>query len=315
MQLFTATINQMVYLFLLIAIGFVLAKNGVLPNGTDKIMAKLENNIFIPALVMGTFMNNFTVSRISSAGILFAVSFALMVVIIPLSIFVPKLIVKDKYTRNIYTYGLAFSNFGFMGNSVVNALFPNVFMEYLIFTLPLWVLIYLWGVPVLLMPNDEKVSIGKRLKNFLNPMFIAMILGIVIGLLEFKLPTSLNTAVNVLGDCMSPMAMILTGVTVAKINIKKVLTDYKIYIVSAIRLIAIPLVFIIIASFFDLSKTFLICSICSLAMPLGLNTIVIPSAYGKDTSTAAGMALISHTLSCITIPVVFLVASYLLNIM
>jgi predicted permease len=41
-------------------------------------------------------------------------------------------------------------------------------------------------------------------------------------------------------------------------------------------------------------------------MPLGLNTIVIPAAYGKDTTAAAGMALISHTLAVISIPILFL---------
>jgi predicted permease len=40
-------------------------------------------------------------------------------------------------------------------------------------------------------------------------------------------------------------------------------------------------------------------------MPLGLNTVVIPSAYDKDTSDAAGLALVSHILACITIPVIF----------
>ena len=44
-----------------------------------------------------------------------------------------------------------------------------------------------------------------------------------------------------------------------------------------------------------------------IAMPLGLNTIVIPAGYGKDTSDAAGLALVSHLLSCITIPIIFLI--------
>ncbi|MBO7310389.1 MAG: AEC family transporter [Clostridia bacterium] len=308
MQLFTSTVNQMIYLFALIIVGFVLSKCKILPAETSKVIAKLENNIFIPCLVLGTFISNFTVDRISSSGTLFLSSFALMVVIIPFSIFVPRLLAKDSYTRNIYTYGLAFSNFGFMGNSVVKALFPDIFMEYLIFTLPLWILIYLWGVPALLMPSEEKLSLGKRMKNLLNPMFIAMIVGMIIGLCGFTLPSSINTAVTTLGDCMSPLAMILTGVTVAGINVKKVLTDYKIYAVSVIRLIIMPLVFIGITYFFELPNTFLVCAICSLAMPLGLNTIVIPSAYGRDTSTAAGMALISHALSCLTIPLVFFIS-------
>lgn len=67
------------------------------------------------------------------------------------------------------------------------------------------------------------------------------------------------------------------------------------------------MIFIAVASFFDIPKTIFICALCSLAMPLGLNTIVIPSAYGKDTSVASGMAVISHLISVITIPVIFLI--------
>ena len=134
MDLFFATGNQMIFLFLLIVIGFGLSKYGVLPEGTSKILALMENNIFIPALVAGTFIKNFTVDKLRSAGMLFGFSFLWMVVLLPLSIYLPKCLVRDQHTRNIFTYGLAFSNFGFMGNSVVLALFPNIFMEYLIFT-------------------------------------------------------------------------------------------------------------------------------------------------------------------------------------
>ena len=120
--------------------------------------------------------------RLGATWKLFAASFALMVVILPLSILIPRLLTKDDFTRKIYTYGLAFSNFGFMGNSVVSAIFPDLFWQYLIFTLPLWILIYLWGVPALLMPGGEKgQSMGQRMKSFFNPMFIGMLIGMVIG--------------------------------------------------------------------------------------------------------------------------------------
>ena len=49
--------------------------------------------------------------------------------------------------------------------------------------------------------------------------------------------------------------------------------------------------------------------LCAVAMPLGLSPVVIPAAYGQDTSAAAGMALISHLLSVATIPLVFWVYS------
>jgi predicted permease len=85
-----------------------------------------------------------------------------------------------------------------------------------------------------------------------------------------------------------------------------------IYLVALIRLIAFPLVGIAVFVFLPLPVSTITCVICSLAMPLGLNTIVIPSAYGKDTSKAAGMAIVSHLLSCITIPLMLMLMTALL---
>lgn len=47
--------------------------------------------------------------------------------------------------------------------------------------------------------------------------------------------------------------------------------------------------------------------LCATAMPLGLNTVVFPAAYGGDTTPGASMALISHLMSIITIPIMFAV--------
>ena len=306
MSVFATTLNQIAFLFGFIVIGFILVKIKVLPENSAAVLSKLENTIFIPALVMGTFIENFTIERIGAAWKLLSVSFIIACISIPFAILVSKLVTKDKYIQKIYTYGLSFSNFGFMGNAVVSSLFPDVFFEYLIFTLPLWILIYLWGVPRLLIADSgKKQTFKESLKSFINPMFIAMLIGMVIGLLNINLPKWIVSLIDVSGDCMSPVAMILTGVVVSSISLKKTFLNVRIYIVSTIRLIIMPVLFIAVASFFRIPETTYICALCSLAMPLGLNTIVIPSALGKDTTVAAGMAVISHLLSCITIPLIF----------
>ncbi len=310
MEVFYSTLNQTAFLFTLIAIGYILAKWKFIPENSATVLSKLENNIFVPALVMGTFMENFTVATLSSAKWLLLASCIVAAIVLPYAILIPKIVTKDKYIQNIYTYGLAFSNFGFMGNAVVAAIFPKeVFMSYLIFTLPLWVLIYLWGVPELLISTaGEKRTIKSRFKAFLNPMFVGMIIGMLIGILNIPLPKWLSSVVSTSGSCMSPIAMLLTGITVSTISFKKTFTDFRTYIISIVRLIIFPLAFLAVSKFVPMSETVFICGLCSLAMPLGLNTIVIPSAYGKDTSVAAGMAVISHLLSCITIPLIFMLA-------
>jgi len=306
MSVFTSTLNQIAFLFGLIIIGYILVKLKVLPENSATVLSKLENTVFIPGLVMGTFIENFTVERISEAWKLLTVSFIIAIIAIPIAIICSKLVTRDRYIRKIYTYGLSFSNFGFMGNAVVSSIFPDILFEYLIFTLPLWVLIYVWGVPRLLIADsDEKHSFKESLNSFINPMFIAMIIGMIIGVVRIPLPKWITSIVDISGDCMSPIAMILTGIVVSSNSLKKAFTNVSIYIVSIIRLLIMPLIFILTSSFFEMPQTIYICALCSLAMPLGLNTIVIPSAYGKDTSVAAGMAVISHLLSVFTIPIIF----------
>ncbi len=315
-NLFTPVLEQMIYLFAFIAIGYLLFKLNIIPKNAITTLSKLESTLFIPCLVLSTFISGFTVEKLTSAGTLLLMSVAILAVMIGFALIVSKLIYKnDRYLQKISAYGLSFSNFGYMGNAIVSGVFPQIFLEYTIFVIPLWIMIYLWGVPSLLIADDrdQKASVPflQRLKPLFNPMFIAMLIGIALGITGAAayIPKSVMNVIRVSGDCMSPIAMLLTGMTIAASDLRKMLTKPKTYILSLVRLVAIPLLFIFVFAFIPqgsiVNQTFLICAMASLAMPLGLNTIVVPGGYGKDTTDAAGMALISHTLSIITIPLMF----------
>ena len=305
MTVFLATLNQTAFLFAFIVAGYILSKGKFVPGNSQTVLSRLENTIFIPALVLGTFLNNFTPEKLSAAWELLTGSLALAFAAMALSLLCVRFCSKDRYERNIYTYGLCFSNFGFMGNAVVSALYPEIFLEYLIFTLPLWSLIYLWGVPVLLISDGGRQTLAQRMKNFVNPMFVCTLLGMVLGLSGLPVPKFIGDAVSTAGSCMSPVAMLLTGMTIAQFDLKEVLRIRSVYLVTALRLAVFPLLFMGVMAVIPMEKTFATCAICSLAMPLGLNTIIVPAAQGKDTKVASGMALVSHLLSCLTIPVIF----------
>lgn len=323
MSVFSSTLNQMALLFMFIAIGYILAKLKVIPENSASVLSKLENNVLIPASVLATFMRKFTVGGIGNALEFFIGGFITILISIPIAILVARLCSKDSYIRKIYTYGIAFSNFGFMGYAVVRGIFGDaVYANYLIFVIPFWTLIYVWGVPSLLIPAEGgKKSVASRLKAFLNPMFIAMVVGMVAGLaLSNFIPAEgtagalfVVTAIDQLGNCMSPVAMLLTGMTIAKIDLKSAFSKASLYIISLFRLIIIPLAFIAVLIFLPIDHELKICILCVASMPLGLNTIVIPSAYGLDTTMASGMALISHLLSCISIPIVFMLFDMLVK--
>lgn len=315
MDAFIPTLEQMAVLFLLISAGYILVKVKILNASASTVLARLVNNVFLPANILVTFTTYCNIEELKNQWQIILASGCLLVVLIIISIILSKLCTKDGYLRKIYTYALSFSNFAFMGYAVVGAIFPpEIDFAYKIFTLPFWIMIYAWGAPVLLMGNDEKgkellprkTRVKQRVKSFINPLFISMIIGIILGITEVKLPKFLNSFIGMSSNCMSPCAMILTGITVSTISLKKTFTDWNIYLVSAIKLILYPaLFFVVILIFPGLDKTIVVCCMVMCAMPTGLNTIVIPSAYGKDTSFAGGLAIVSHILSCITIPLVF----------
>ncbi len=306
MTVFTATLSQTAFLFLFIVLGYLLSRGKFVADNAHSVLSKLENLVFIPALILGTFIANFTPQKLSVTWKLLAFSTGLCLLAIGLSLLCARFCTKDRYVRKIYTYGLSFSNFSFMGNAIVGALFPEVFLEYIIFTIPIWTLIYLWGAPALLMGTDAKQTLGQRLKSLVNPMFACTLLGMVIGVANIPIPAFVSSAISAAGSCMSPLAMLLTGMTIAQFDLKKILTVKSVYLVTFLRLIVYPLIFIGVTAFVPMDKTFAICALCSLAMPLGLNTIIVPSAYGKDTRVASGMALVSHILACITIPLIMM---------
>ena len=302
MQVFSATLNQMFVLFIFMALGYFLNYKSILPENTTAVISKLETNILVPCLVFNTFYKYCTIENISQKWLYLVYGTAITILSIVIGVFLSKLFAKDNYLKKIYTYSFAVANFSFMGNAVVLGIFgEEVLFDYMIFTLPLCLYVYSFGTASLIPDNNNKFSF----KAFLNPICISMLLGTLAGLTSLPLPKFLITAVSSAGACMSPLAMILTGFVVANFSIKTLAKVKRIYLASILRLIILPLIFVFILKLMDTNDSIVMLTLCATAMPLGLNTVVFPAAYGGDTTPGASMALISHLMSIITIPIMF----------
>lgn len=303
MQVFTATLNQMLVLFIFMALGFFLNKKRLLPLDDSVVLSKLETYAFVPCLVFSVFYKYCTVGNFKQKWTYMLYGAAVMAVSLPIGIVLAKFFAKDGYLKKIYTYSFAVANFSFMGNAVVLGVFgEKVLFDYMIFTLPLNLYVYSIGTASLI-PTEKggKLSV----KTFVNPIFIALILGAVCGLLSVPLPKFITTAISSAGACMSPLAMLLTGFVIGEYSLKTLASDKKVYLASVIRLIILPSAFMAVLLLLKTDKDIIRVALCATAMPLGLNTVVFPAAYGGDTTPGAGMALVSHLISVITIPVMF----------
>ncbi len=305
-QLFTATLSPMLMMFTCMVIGFILNKKKISPENTTTVLSKLENYVFCPALVINTFSKYCTVASLSQQYTLVLFSLLMVAIAVGVGYALSPLFTKKGYNRNIYRYALAFGNFGFMGNAIVPAIFgEEALYTYMLFTMPLQLAVYSWGITILIPKGEEKKN---PLKNLLNPPVISLVIGIVLGLTGATqyLPDFVTSALSGLGACMGPIAMVLTGFVIGNYPFKKLLSDPKVYIATFLRLFVIPAVYVLFLKLLGANETVLTMCLFAYATPLGLNTVVFPAAYGGDTSTGASMATISHTLCVITIPVMYM---------
>lgn len=302
MATFLSTLNTTLLLFTFIIIGFILRKFKILPDSSDAVLSKLENNILVPAVVISTFISKCTVENIKEKWTYILFDAIIILVILPIAFALGKALGKDNSEKKIFRYSVLISNFSFFGIPLVSGAFgEDALFDYLIFCLPLYLFCYSFGVAWLIPNGNNKISI----KSFINPICISLIIGAVLGLIGVKLPSFLTTAIDSASACMGPIAMILTGFVVAGFDIKGLLTDKRIYLMSAIRLVIIPLAVCGVLKLLKVDQSILVSALCAVAMPLGLNTIVIPAAYGGNTKIGASCALISSVFAVLTIPLMF----------
>lgn len=123
MQVFTATLNQMLVLFIFMALGFFLNKKRLLPLDDSVVLSKLETYAFVPCLVFSVFYKYCTVENFKRKWTYMLYGAAVMAVSLPIGIVLAKFFAKDGYLKKIYTYSFAVANFSFMGNAVVLGVF------------------------------------------------------------------------------------------------------------------------------------------------------------------------------------------------
>ena len=304
---FCGALSPILTLFFCILMGVIINKLRVMPESTPAVLSKCEKYLFMPAVGYSTFSKYCTIDTMREnasvlAFSLIAISIAVMIAI-PLSKAFEK---NDVNMRNIYKYSLIFANHAFMGSTIVPLVMGGQehLYKYLLFTLPLHFLAYIWGINIL---TPTKYRTSNIFKNLLNAPMVGMVLGMLVGLTNAQgfMPRFVINTVDSLQNCMAPVAMVLTGLVIGNYSFKDLISQKKVYVATCLRLVIIPVIISGILMLCGANKYVITLSLFAYATPLGLNTIVFPAAYGVDTQTGAGMAMISHVLCVITIPVMY----------
>ena len=297
---FKVIFSQILVLFAFIAIGYTLKKFGKLTEAFNKSISNLLVFILLPFLVFESMSKNFNIDVLWEKKDLLLVSVLMMLAFLLIAFVYSRVLTKNRDTRDIYMYSFSFPNSGYFGNPLVLAIFGELMLfDYIIFTIPYTVLVYTFGIYIL----DPNRSL--QLKKLINPVMIALILGMLVGALNIKIPQPVSTVISMGANCMAPMAMILTGVVFASKDLKSMLSNPKVYVACISKMLVLPLIVVSIMSRFEIPENLAALIIPTLTLPTGMNSIVFPEANGGDCRTGAQLCLISTVICLFAFPLVY----------
>lgn len=289
--------EQVFILMVFMVIGFGLSKAKIVNKDNSKILSELLVYVFLPCNIFKSFAANCSVDYIKANYNLILVSTVIIVILGVSAFFASKLFSKNAYEQRIYEYALVIPNIGYMGYALAESLGgETMLLNVMMFGMPVSVYIYAYGFCML-------TKRGVSLKKLFNPAMVALFIGMVVGLLAIPVPGMLMSVLTKTSNCMAPVSMLLAGIVISGFNLKTLVVQKKNYIVTALRLLVIPLIIGSLVKFFCNGETALI-SVMLYAMPCGLNAIVYPRLVDENCEIGAGQAVVSNLLAILTIPFV-----------
>lgn len=302
-----AVLHQMIILFIGIVIGFGAIKLKIIDQRGTKAITALVMNVILPLFIVesGITANHSTSG--STMMLYFGVSLLCYALAYVMGFLLSRTPLIPDGDKRLCSFMTTFANNGFMGLPIIGALFgPDAVLYATVFNLPFNFLVF--SVGIVLVSDDAKLSaINPRM--FLNPCLVASLLAILLYLFPLPVPTLATDALNLFGSATVPLAMIVTGASLAKESARDIFLNPGLYAISLVKLAAVPAI-----SFFLLSAIFADAQMIQvgtmlMAMPVAANATMLCVQYGGDDRYASRGIFLSTLLSLITVPLAALLIS------
>lgn len=301
-------IQSTLSMVLIISIGYFLTWKKRFTEEISDVFVKLVTVVSLPFLMINNVVNNFNRDELLSSLSGLIVPFASMFICHIVGIFIAKFGKVKEGHSGIFKSMFANSNTIFMGLPVNISLFgeksvPYALLYYVANTT------FFWTIGIYEISQDgfqkkDKLFNTQALKKILSPPFLGFIIGVILVILNLKLPLFLKDAFKYLGNLSTPMIMIFLGITIYNIGIKNVKFSKDMFLIFIGRFIISPVLVILLSLIFPMPKLMRNVFVIQSVMPVMTNSAIIAKSYGADHEYAAVM------IAATTIATLFVVPFY-----
>ena len=212
MELGSILLNQIELMFLLMGIGTLMYKWGLISAQGSKELGALLLYVVTPLVMIRAYSIEATPER--TFGLL--VSLGLSVIAFGISLIVARTFFKN---HRLEQFGTAFSNSGFIGIPLVLAALGNEAVFYLSAFLVL-TSVAMWTYGIFLMTGTTKSLHMKKILS--NPIIISAFVGLTIYALGIPMPILFARTLDAVAGLNTPLAMFVLGIYMAQLTFKEI---------------------------------------------------------------------------------------------
>jgi len=301
MELALIAFRQIFMMLMLMALGLLCAKTGLIDEPTNGKLSNLLLYIIAPALIFSSFLRPLEAELIT--GLIIALGLSIVSYAIKLIVTTLIYSKNNDLNRPIDKFACVYANAGFIGIPLIQGVFGSEGVFYLTAYITMFQLLN-WTHGLMIMSGQ--VSFTHFTKALRSPAIISIAIGFLVFVSQINLPDLVTEPISMLAAMNAPLAMMVAGYAMSKANVKKIITNPKIYKICFIRLVLIPLLVIGAFFFFNIPTFIAGPIIIATACPVAINIILFAYRYERDDTYATELVISSTILSMLTIPLLLL---------
>ncbi len=302
LETFTITLSATVQVFLLGACGYFAVRFKAIDNkGLDQLTAILIN-LFLPCFSFIQLTQHFDFNDYPlwwHLPVLYIVMAFAAIALAAITGFGFKGRAKNEFLALI-----GFQNCGNIPLVVVAALFTGatahiLFVYIVLFIIGANILIWTLGVWLLLQGHGKQMD----LKKMISPPLLTTIFTLVLVALGGAryVPQTILKPVELLGNCVLPIAMFTVGGSLASLNMRRIQIGPAIMVVLT-KLILFPLLAVIFVFAFNVNPLMGFLIVLQAAVPSAVTLSLICRYYDTDEEFVSEGVFVTHVASVLTVP-------------
>lgn len=292
--------EQIIQLFLMIFMGFVVVKARLLKSEDSRVLSVIVLYLIVPCVIINAFQVDYTKDTVQGLLIALAASVLTQIVLlIVISVFGKLIHLNEVEVASIY-----YSNSGNLIVPIVTFILGKEWVLYGCVFMSVQ-LIFIWTHCKKIISREASYDWKKIV---LNINMISIVIGVILFFTRIHLPSDINSTLSAVGSMIGPASMIVTGMLFAGMNLKKIFTNKRVYFVSFLRLVIVPVIALILIKCSQLS-TF--SSNGNKLMLIVFLAIITPSAstvtqmcqvYGNDSQYASAINVVTTLFAIVSMP-------------